>query len=86
MIVKRGIMRDLSRKNNDSLDWKAEEKVLIEHPECKKTVRGKKVSLSKKAEKIYKVTVIYIQLTDEEIKIKRAIIESILKKGYKKHD
>ncbi len=55
----------------------------VEHPECNRAIHAKKTVLSKKTEKNYKVTVTYIQVTDEEAKIKRAIIESIIKKGFK---
>ncbi|TKC12717.1 hypothetical protein FA048_03610 [Pedobacter polaris] len=47
----------------------------IEHPDCNRVIHAKKTVLSKKTEKNYKVTVTYIQVT--------AIIESIIKKGYK---
>lgn len=56
------------------------------HPDCDKTVQGGKTILSKKTEKTYKVTVTYVQLSDEEASIKRAIIESIMKKGCKQKD
>lgn len=44
----------------------------------------RKCPKTKKAEKTYTVTITYIDITPEEAKIKRAIIESIMKKGYKK--
>ena len=62
-------MSELLRGNG-----KTEKTANIEHPECIRTVRSRKGGLSKKAEKSYKVTVTYIQLTDEEARIKRAII------------
>lgn len=71
-------MRDL---NKDISGGKTEEKISVEHSECEITVRKKKVLPSKKPEKIYKVTITYIHVTDEEAKIKRAIIESIIRKG-----
>lgn len=58
--------------------------VLIEHPESTRNIQGRKAVLSKKTEKSYRVTVRYIPVTAEEAKIKRAIIESIIKKGSKK--
>lgn len=54
--------------------------ILIEHPECISTVQGRKAVLSKKAVKRYKVIVTYIPVTEEVGKIKRAIIENIMKK------
>ncbi|TCC94978.1 hypothetical protein [Pedobacter hiemivivus] len=57
--------------------------IFIEHPECNRTIQGNKAILSKKSAKRYKVTVRYITVTSEEAKIKRAIIESIMKKGLK---
>jgi hypothetical protein len=74
----------MKEKNRGTSDEKNTTKKNIEHPDCGVTVRDRKVLLSKKTEKTYKVTVTYIQITDEEAKIKRAIIESILKKSYKK--
>lgn len=59
---------------------KKDEKIKIEHSDCNKPIRKGKVSLSKKTEKTYTVTVTYIQVSDEEAKIKRALIESVLKK------
>lgn len=56
-------------------------KVIIGRDECIRTVKGKKASVSKKGEKIYTVTVTYIQQTDEEIKNKRAILENIVKRN-----
>ncbi len=37
---------------------------------------------AKKAKKTYTVTVTYVEVSEEERKIKRAIVESILKKAY----
>jgi len=45
---------------------------------------GRKVTLTKESVKRYKVTVIYIPVSEEEAKIKRAIIESIMKKPSQK--
>lgn len=67
----------------DKSAGKTGEVTKIKHPECNITIQERKVVISKKTEKTYKVTVRYIQMTDGEAKIKRAIIESILKKGYK---
>ena len=61
---------------------KTGKKIKIEHPECKRTVQDKKVKLSKKTEKTYKVVVTYVQLPDDEARIKRAMLENILKQGY----
>lgn len=66
------------------LKMEATELVLIEHPECTRTIQGRKVVLSKKTGKSYRVTIQYIPVTAEEGKIKRAIIEGIMKKGYNK--
>jgi hypothetical protein len=70
--------------SEDAFGDKTEQKINIEHPECGISVRDRKVSLSKKTEKNYKITVTYIRVTDEEAKIKRAIIESIAKKAFKR--
>ncbi|AOM80086.1 hypothetical protein [Pedobacter steynii] len=56
----------------------------IEHPEFNITVLNRKAFLSRKAKKVYKTIITYVQLTDDEAKIKRAIIGSIIKKAYKK--
>jgi hypothetical protein len=72
---------DSNQNIQDKLDKKTEESIKIEHPECKRSIQGKKAVLSKKAEKTYKVTVTYIHVTAEEAKMKRSIIESILKKS-----
>lgn len=56
----------------------------IRHSECNSPVQDRKSTSAQKTEKTYKVTVTYIQLSDEEAKIKRAIIESIMRKGYNK--
>jgi len=77
-------MRDFNKNTEDSLGCKTQHKFNIDPPECITSVQDRKVLPSEKTEKTYKVTVTYIQLTDEEVKIKRAIIESIIKKGYKK--
>lgn len=45
-----------------------------------KGATGRKVTLTKESVKRYKVTVIYIPVSEEEAKIKRAIIETIMKK------
>lgn len=55
----------------------------IQHAECNRTFYTRKVQLSKKTEKNYTVTVTYIAVSEEEAKIKRAIIESIVKKPHK---
>ncbi|SOD17653.1 hypothetical protein [Pedobacter xixiisoli] len=57
-------------------------KTKIEHPDCVRTSVSKKVVLSKKKEKMYKVTVTYVQVSDDEAKVKRSIIENIIKKGH----
>jgi len=76
------VERESHNKNTkDSLDGQS--KIHIEHPECNRTVQEGKVVLSKKAKKTYTVTVTYIQITEEEAKTKRAIIESIIKKSLK---
>jgi len=49
-----------------------------------KSVQGRKVIISKKSVQRYRVTVQYIHISGEEGKIKRAIIESIMRKGYNK--
>ncbi|WP_288878901.1 hypothetical protein [Pedobacter panaciterrae] len=54
------------------------------HPECHSTVQDKKTLCSKKTEKTYKVIVTYINISEEEAKVKRAIIESIIKKCIQK--
>lgn len=64
----------------DKSAGKTGEVTKIKHPECNITIQERKVVISKKTEKTYKVTVRYIQLTDGEAKTKRAIIERILKK------
>ena|GEM_PF-2941569 len=74
-------MEDLNKNLKNSSGGKIEKKIKIQHPDSNKSTQGRKVSLSKKITKTYKVTVTYIQLTDEEAKMKRAIIESIIKKG-----
>lgn len=56
----------------------------VEHPECVMTFQEKKVVRSKKTEKTYTVIVTLVKLTDEDAKMKRGIVESIMKKGYKK--
>lgn len=45
---------------------------------------GRKVTLTKESVKRYRVTVIYVPVSDEEAKIKRAIIETIMKKTSQK--
>lgn len=45
---------------------------------------GRKVTLTKESVKRYKVTVIYIPVSEEQAKIKRAIIETIMKKPSQK--
>jgi len=45
---------------------------------------GRKVKLTKESVKRYKVTVIYIPVSEEEAKVKRAIIETIMKKPFQK--
>lgn len=45
---------------------------------------GRRVTLTRESVKRYKVTVIYIPVSEEEAKIKRAIIESIMKKPSQK--
>ena len=77
------IMENLNRNTKVSLSGKIIKKTKVEHPECKRISKDRKVVLSKKAEKTYKVTVTYIQISDEEARVKRSIIESIIKKGYK---
>lgn len=69
----------LKKESKESLTEKG--KTLIGHCECHRIFQNKKVSLSKKSEKTYKVTVTYVQLSAEEVRTKRAIIETILKKG-----
>lgn len=50
----------------------------------KKVTFGRKVSLTKESVKRYRVTLEYIEVTDEERRIKRGIIENIMKKPIKK--
>ncbi|MEN5196934.1 hypothetical protein [Sphingobacterium faecium] len=57
---------------------------IIEIPNFKSKSRGRKVTLTDESVKRYKVTVRYIEVSDEERKIKRAIIKDIMKKTYKK--
>ena len=77
-------MEDLNNNSVDPTAGKSPKKIKIEHPGCERTVSGRKTLLSKKPNKIYKVIVTYIPVTDEEARIKRSIIESILKKDHKK--
>ncbi|WP_158796405.1 hypothetical protein [Pedobacter sp. L105] len=77
-------MSYVSKNNNDPIVKKDGYEVNIEHPKSNEIFKEKIKSPCKKSQKTYTVTVTYIQLTDEEAKIKRAIIESILKKGFRK--
>nr|WP_121271691.1 hypothetical protein [Pedobacter schmidteae] len=47
-----------------------------------KTIQYQTAVADKKSEKIYTVTVEFLEVSDEEARIKRGIIESILKKEY----
>ncbi|XHR94317.1 hypothetical protein ACFJIV_29205 [Mucilaginibacter sp. UC70_90] len=76
-------MRDFDKKTKSSLVGIEKKKINIERY-ANQDVRNKKILLSKKPEKTYKVTITYIQLTDEEAKTKLAIVESILKKVHGK--
>lgn len=54
------------------------------HQEHKALARVRKVTLTEESLKRYKVTVIYVPVSEEEARIKRAIIESIMRKPSKK--
>ncbi|SFT05968.1 hypothetical protein [Mucilaginibacter polytrichastri] len=74
----------MSDFNYDSSSWNEANKVHTGRREFNLTAEDKKSLNSKKIQKTYTVTVTYIQLTEELAKTKLAIIESIMKKGYKK--
>ncbi len=48
------------------------------------TITKKRKARSAKPEKVYKVIVVYSEITEEEARIKRSIIEGIIKKTYLK--
>jgi hypothetical protein len=47
-----------------------------------KTIRYKKAVADKKSEKLYTVTVQFLEVPKQQARIKRGIIESISKSGY----
>ncbi|MNR58138.1 hypothetical protein D3C85_1790620 [compost metagenome] len=49
-----------------------------------KTVRYKTAIADKKSEKMYTVTVQFLEVSEQQATIKRGIIESILKNGYQR--
>lgn len=55
-----------------------------EHLDCVKIFQSKKIIQSGKIEKTYTVTVRYIRQTEAEAKIKRSIVQNLMKKGYMK--
>jgi len=82
-VLKVMIMENLNKNTKVSSPGKIIKKTKVEHPECDRVIKYRKAVLSKKTEKTYKVTVTYIEISDEEARIKRAIIENIIKKSYK---
>ncbi len=50
----------------------------------KRINNGRKVTVTKESVKRYKVIVQYVQVTDEEAKIKKATIERIMRKHFSK--
>ncbi len=56
-----------------------------EHLENDMSTPNKKKLKHRIGEKIYTVTVTYVEVPEEQRKIKRSIIEGILRKTYKKH-
>ena len=55
-----------------------EKKTSIEHPDCVRTITERKIVLSKKEKKEYLVTVRFVQLSEEETRIKKAIIRKVM--------
>jgi len=76
-------MENLSRNTHGALPGRITKRTKIEHTDCKIVKKDKKVVLSKKTEKTYRVTVTYVQISDDEARMKRSIIENIIKKGYR---
>ena len=70
----------LNKTTNDPLE--ARQKNHIEHQGCNRTVRGGK-GLLKEIEKTYRVSVIFIPISEDAVKIKLGIIEDIIRKGCK---
>lgn len=67
-------MKDQSKSPRDGEQRKAK------HHGNKGMASGRKVTLTKESVKRYRVTLIYVPVSDEEAKMKRAIIETIMKK------
>jgi len=65
-------------------ELKCDKKIDIKPSEYNRTFQDKKVLRSRKIEKTYKIIVTYINITEEEAKVKRAIVESIIKKCIQK--
>lgn len=55
---------------------------MIQHPQSIIMAKARKVSKFKTEKKTYKVTVTYIEISEEEQRIKRSILEAILKKAW----
>lgn len=77
-------MKKLDRKQGESRESQAESECDVGHaardnhgPHQR---RGKHDNIAKS----YRVTVTYIQLSDEEVKVKRSILEHIIKSSYMK--
>lgn len=75
------VTKDTTKKK---LNIPAEKTTNFKHPDSVTIFCGKKVILSGKFEKTYTITVKYIQQTVENAKMKRSIVQNIMKKGYLK--
>ncbi len=76
-------MSHLNKSIIDSFDNNGTKYAHAEANESDAKVYQSKVPSSKTPHKIYKVTITFIQISEEDAKIKRSIVENIMKKNYK---
>lgn len=70
---------------NDQIDpSRKEEEEQMSPLDSKRINNGRKVTVTKESVKRYKVIVQYVQVTEEEAKIKKATIERIMRKHFSK--
>jgi hypothetical protein len=76
-------MSHLNKSAIDSFDRNETKHAHAEFNESNAKFCQSKVLSSKTPHKIYKVTITFIQISEEDAKIKRSIVENIMKKNYK---